>query len=151
MILDRLENLDRYAGVHPGLDLAFAFLRRPELSSLRHGRYEVDGQRVFAIIDREASRGREAARLEAHRKYIDVRFIIEGTDEVGWEATARCRSLATSYDPATDLVFFQDVPALWLPLPAGTVAVYFPHDAHAPLAGQGVLHKVVVKVAVYPE
>jgi biofilm protein TabA len=32
--------------------------------------------------------------------------------------------------------------------PPGTFAIFFPEDAHAPMAGEGLIHKVVVKVAV---
>jgi len=146
MVLDELNNAPRYESLHPAFASAFRFLREHDCSRLAFGRYEIDGERVFAIIDREPGRGRQAARLEAHRRYIDVRFIIDGTDEVGWKPTGQCRSVATPYDGSRDLGFFADPPDAWVALPPGTFAIFFPEDAHAPLAGEGEVHKVIVKV-----
>jgi beta-galactosidase beta subunit len=45
-------------------------------------------------------------------------------------------------------MFFRDRPDSWLSLPAGRLAIFFPDDAHAPLAGRGTLKKAIVKIAV---
>ncbi len=148
MIVDSLENAHRYESLHAGFRSAFRFLARGNLADLPLGRHEIDGDRVFAIIERGTQPGRAAVRLEAHREYIDVRYIIGGTDEVGWRATQACRTVAAPYDEATDMMFYADAAALWIPLPTGTLSIYFPQDAHAPMAGHGEVHRVVVKVAV---
>jgi len=36
----------------------------------------------------------------------------------------------------------------WCPVPAGSFAVFFPEDAHAPMVSDGEVHKVILKVAV---
>ena len=43
---------------------------------------------------------------------------------------------------------FGDKPDLWFSLPPGSFAIFFPSDAHAPLAGAGKTMKAVVKIAV---
>ncbi len=148
MILDALEHSQRYEGLNPGFRAAFAFLKQANLARLPHGRHEIDGDRVFALIESGPQVGREAARLEAHRRYIDVRYIIDGTDEVGWQRTELCKTPDGPYNEKADLGFFADRPVAWTTLPPGTFAIYFPEDAHAPLGGHGTLCKVVVKVAV---
>jgi beta-galactosidase beta subunit len=38
----------------------------------------------------------------------------------------------------------------WVAVPPGSFAIFFPHDAHAPLGGEGRVKKAVVKVASDP-
>ena len=73
MILDRLENAARYEAMYPGFRVAFEYLRKHhEGGGLEPGRHEVDGVRVYASVGKDEGRGRDGARLEAHRKYIDI-------------------------------------------------------------------------------
>ena len=55
---------------------------------------------------------------------------------------------AVAFDAARDVTFFSDRPDSWLSLPAGHFAIFFPDDAHAPLAGRGTLKKAIVKIAI---
>jgi len=148
MILDVLENAERYVGAHPALATAFAFLRRPDLALLPDGRVELDGDRLFALVQCPAGRGRAGARLEAHRKYADIQFVVSGREEYGWRARAEAPVVTEPYDEARDIEFFGGAPTLWLPAPPGVFTVFFPDDLHAPLAGSGHLQKVVIKVRV---
>jgi len=60
----------------------------------------------------------------------------------------RCERISTPYAADTDVVLFYDRPPTWLAPTSGYFAVYFPEDAHAPLAASGLVSKAVVKVAV---
>lgn len=148
MILDRLLASQSYSATHPGLRAAFDYLRETDLAFLPDGKHEILGERLFAIVATCAGRGREAARLEAHRKYIDVQVAVRGTEEIGWKPTSECHDIREPFDAARDIVFFGERPESWLLLPPGTFAVLFPDDAHAPLAHAGEVLKVVLKVAV---
>jgi YhcH/YjgK/YiaL family protein len=68
--------------------------------------------------------------------------------EFGWRSTASCGETTSPYDKEKDIVFFADKPELSFMLPPGHFVVFFPGDAHAPLAGQATIRKAVVKVAV---
>jgi biofilm protein TabA len=148
MVLDTLAVADRYAGLHPRFGEAFGFLSKASLASLGAGRHEIDGDRVYVLVDYRSGRGHQGARLEAHRRYIDIQYTIEGMEEIGWTPLAACRPPADGFDEAKDIAFFDDRPATWLSVPPGHFAVFFPDDAHAPLGGQGQLKKAVVKIAV---
>ncbi len=148
MIVDYLQNADRYSSLHAGFAGSFAFLRRADLAQLPDSRYESDGERLFAIVSRIEGRGREKSLLEAHRRYIDIQFVISGQDSIGWMPTADCQRVASRYDSEKDVEFFFDRPATWLAVPSHAFAIFYPEDAHAPLATSGPIHKVVVKVAV---
>jgi YhcH/YjgK/YiaL family protein len=148
MIIDDLARAPRYAGLHPLFAQAFEFLQRPDVAALPDGKHAIAGERLFVIVARGQGRGAEQALLEFHRRYIDIQFVVAGTDLIGWLPTPSCQRVSTEYDEAKDVGFFYDRPATWLSVAAGQFAVFFPEDAHAPLAGQGAVHKAVVKVAV---
>jgi len=148
MILDRLQNAVRYGALHPGLAQAFAFLNQPQLVKLPDGRHEILGAQLYATIATKAGRPRNEAKLESHRKYIDIQMVLSGVEEMGWKPTADCAVVQSPYDAAKDVEFFADRPDGWISVGAGQFAIFFPEDAHAPLAGEGEIHKVIVKVAV---
>lgn len=148
MILDVLENTHRYLAMNKGFAKAMAFLMRPDLHVLPVNRYEIDGDRVYAMVAMESGRRRENALLETHEKYIDIQLVLAGTDEMGWKAMSACRQAKDEYDQQADIQFFADAPDIWFPVRPGFFVIFFPEDAHLPLISSGQLHKVVVKVAV---
>jgi biofilm protein TabA len=147
MILGALSEAHRYVGLHPRFDRAFEFLARADLAALPPGRQAVDGDLLYVSIDVTEGRSREGARLEAHRRYIDIQYTIDGAEEIGWLPLAACRAPRGAFDPDKDVVFFDDRPAAWLAVAAGRFAIFFPEDAHAPLGGRGLLRKAIVKIA----
>ena len=148
MIFDVLTNADRYEALHPLFPKAFAFLRETDLMALAPGRYPIEGEALFAIIEETDGRARADARLECHRKYIDIQLVLQGTDEMGWKPLCDCREPVAEYSDKRDIRFFFDAPASWVTVPAGAYCVFFPEDAHAPLVGTGSIRKVVLKIAV---
>ena len=148
MILDVIENAQLYLPLNKGFAEAFEFLRRADLKALPTGKYEIDGDRLYAIVAKEPGREREGAQLETHEKYIDIQFVLAGTDTMGWKPKLLCQQPSVEYDPTTDLQFFADEPDAWLATEPGAFAIFFPEDAHMPLIGSESIHKVIVKVAV---
>lgn len=148
MIVDTLDQSGRYAGLHPLFGEAFAWLRETDLSALAPSRHTLDGERLFAIVEACAGRTREEAKLECHRRYIDIQLVLEGVDEMGWRPLAACVQPRTDYNDARDIRFFDDAPASWIATPAGSFCLFFTDDAHAPLVSTGFIRKVVVKIAV---
>jgi YhcH/YjgK/YiaL family protein len=157
VVLDTLAQWPRYASLHPALTRAFQFLTGPTLTRLASApagveehreRHAIDGDRLYVSIDRVQGRGRERSRLEAHRRYIDIQLTIEGLEEIGWKPLADCTRPDGQFNEAKDVGFFSDRPESWLSLPAGHFAIFFPNDAHAPLAGGSRLIKAIMKIAL---
>lgn len=147
MILDHLDNHPLYLPVHKLFAPAFEFLRRTELADLPAGRNEIAGDSLYAMVVRGPGKGRSGTRLEAHRKYIDIQFSLVGEDEIGWKATKDCLARSTEYDAKKDIEFFTDASQTFVRVPQGHFAIFFPADGHAPMATEGPVHKVVVKIA----
>ncbi|MCK9529912.1 MAG: YhcH/YjgK/YiaL family protein [Gammaproteobacteria bacterium] len=148
MILDTLANARRYHALHHRFPEAFRFLSETDLPSLAQGRHDIAGDALFAIVSRANGRTRAEAPLECHRRYIDIQFIIAGTDEMGWKPARDCLHPRGEYSQEKDILFFDDAADSWVKTPAGGFCIFFPEDAHAPLVGTAPIHKLVVKVAV---
>ena len=148
MILDLLAESRRYELLHGDFKSAFAFLKSADWATLPYGRHSINGDRVYCILEKSPGRGRRTTKLEAHRHFIDIRLVIAGKDLIGWKPTCQCSHILSPYDSHNDLEFFRDRPDIWIDLPPGHFAIFFPEDAHAPMSGTGDLVRVVVKVQV---
>lgn len=148
MILSTLTDFHRYAGLHPRFQELSELLTRLEPGTWPEGRTELDGEAIYVMAVPEA-RTRPHAPLEAHRRYIDVQVVLEGLETMGWAPLAACPTVREPYDPAGDIVFFEEPPLAQFPVPAGHLAVFFPEDAHVPLLGNGErVSKLIFKVRV---
>jgi biofilm protein TabA len=154
VIATDLAHAERQLALTPGLRLALAFLRRADLAELPDGRVDIDGERVFAVVQRYPSLETGAPVFEAHRRYLDVQFVVSGQEIIGWTPLDRLR-VTQEYDAAKDAclgtVPTTDVTGVLVR--AGQLAVLYPEDAHAPkLAAGGAAQvvKIVVKVVVEP-
>ncbi len=148
MILDQLTHLHLYADMYPGFKKAFDFIVSHKDKPFEAQRLHLDGDNLIAIMEAPESRGHAGARLEAHRKYIDIQYTFSGTEEIGWSPHHACKQVSQAYHLEKDIEFFSDMPTLWLPIPAGSFAIFFPHDAHAPLAATMPIQKIIMKIAV---
>jgi len=150
MILDVLENAPRYLALNEGFAKAIEFLLRPDLKDLPVAKYELDGDRVYAMVSKDFGRKREDAQLETHEKYIDIQLVLAGTDDMGWKPKSMCNQPSGEYDQKADMQIFADEPDAWIATKSGAFVIFFPEDAHMPLISSEQIHKVVVKVAVAP-
>ena len=165
MILDDLVRSDRYAGLVRGLREALEFLRTPEAAGLEPPapgpenslRVAIDGERVFALVQRSATRAAADSFWEAHARHIDVQCVVEGAEMLGHAPLARMR-VVKPYDVERDLTVLapaaDDDGVNWVRLGAGMFAIFFPEDAHMPglsLPGAGhsrEVKKIVMKVGI---
>ena len=147
MILDLIAMGARYTALHPAFDQAMTFLNETDLASQPEGRHDIDGDRVYALVMSGDGKGKEAAKLEVHRRYIDIQATVSGVEVIGWRPIQSC-SEPGDFDTEADVGFFADAPVSWASVPANSFAIFFPEDAHAPLAGSGPVSKIVIKIAV---
>lgn len=146
MILDHLTN-DRAFISLPDWPQIVAFLRTADVLSCEPGRYNIDGDRFYAIIADEEHSG-NANPLEAHRRYIDVQVAVRGSFNILWRALRECTSPLQAYDPEKDMLLMADEAPTRLTLVPGLAAVFYPEDAHAPQPPDASVRKIVFKIAV---
>lgn len=148
MILSTLSQSSRYAELHPLFRRVFDYIRDTDLYALAPGRYPIVGEDLFAIVEQVPGKAKEEARLEAHRKYIDIQLVLEGDEQMGWKPLEDCLNPVSEHSEEKDIRFFHDAPASWVAVPPDHFCVFFPEDAHAPLVSSGMVRKVIFKVAV---
>jgi YhcH/YjgK/YiaL family protein len=151
MILDRLENFRLYCVPGTRLYRAFEYLANEWSPDLPDGRVEVDGDNIFALIQEYDTRPMGKCRFEAHLRYIDIQYVHEGAEIMGW-APVQTLPLDVEYDEEKDVAFFeQPVRFSSAEVTKGLFTVFFPADAHEPgirMAGHNTVRKVVMKVRV---
>lgn len=152
MIVSDLNHIEHQLLITSDFTKALDFLRRRDIRDLPDGRIEIDGERVFAIVQRYETIATGMPKFEYHRRYIDVQYIAEGEEVIGW-APAHRITITEPYDADKDIAFGTVPGKQWTPvhLEAGQAAVLYPEDGHAPKLAVGTVSdvmKIVVKVAV---
>ena len=139
-----------YRGLSPRIALAFDYLRGTDFRRAATGTFEIDGRRVYAIVQEYATLDRTQGTWEAHRRHIDLQYVVSGTERIGY---AHVNRLAPGrYDEAKDLLPLSGE-GDFLTLGAGDFMLLFPEDAHMPriaVNAAEIVRKVVVKIAVSP-
>ncbi len=150
MIVTDLKHIDNQVAMTPGLQKAVDFLRVRAVQGLADGKIEIDGHRVFALVQRYETVMVGDPKFECHRKYIDVQYIVSGEEVIGWAPVDRM-TITETYDGDKDICFGSVAKGGMTPvhLQAGQLAVLYPEDGHAPkLAARAPapVMKIVVKV-----
>jgi biofilm protein TabA len=147
MILDTISNIDKYACLHPRFAKAFEFVKGLALESLEAGqKFEIDGKDIHASVT--AKDGLEAgdAKFEAHDNHFDIQICPSANETIGWSPRDVVKEIKTPYNSEKDVTFFADKPHTYFQLKASEFAIFFPEDVHAPMIGDGVIKKLVVKI-----
>lgn len=150
MILDNIKNMEQYSMVHPLFRKAFAAIRELVESDAPVGKYEIDGNKVFALVQKYEPTPVGEKLFELHHKYIDIQFVVSGSEEMHIK---NCYGLepVVPYNEEKDVEMYAEAKRYaTVHLGAGHYAVLFPHETHRP----GVLvegepcevKKIVVKV-----
>ena len=147
MIYDTLSCAAQYAGLSPAFAKAFEFLKKTDFSTLNPGRYEIDGDRAFALVSAYSPKPCAEAKWEAHRQYADIQVLIEGAEKQGFAPLAQGKD-SEGYLPDRDIEFLRVDDGNYITLKPGMFAVYFPQDLHQPgvKANDLPVKKIVVKV-----
>lgn len=149
MVLDQLVNSSLYRFSNPRITRGIEFLQSTGLSRLPLGRIEIDGDHVFALVQEYPTRAAAECFWEAHRKYIDIQFLVVGVEQID-HAPVSDLQITEPYDPTKDRMILQGDGSI-LKLTDGMFAIFFPHDAHRPCMAFNQpekVRKIVLKVAV---
>jgi biofilm protein TabA len=146
MIIDSLENADKYINLHPRFAKAFEFIKQQNLQTIEAGKFEIDGKDLHASVSLKEGVKQADAKFEAHNNYIDIQVCPTGSETLGWKPRAKCVTEKEPYNTEKDVIFYKDEPDTYFQLNAGQFAIFYPEDVHAPMIGEGPIKKLVVKV-----
>lgn len=148
MIFDTLNNVDNYKGLGR-VYTALKFLSETDFTEIDLGRYELDGDNIFYMVQSYDTDPSKTV-SEAHRKYIDIQFMVDGEEIIGVADISSEKELTEAKDEND--VWFYNCKTEPLTLSAGKYMVLYPNDLHCPgVATNGkslTCRKVVVKVKV---
>lgn len=149
MILDHLPQWPRYANINPRFKRGFEYLLQMPADPAE-GRHEIDGDDVFAIVVKTTTTPLDGAQFEAHRKYIDVHYVLQGREGMAWSPLASLDRVTMPFDSEQDAALYELIPAAQLiPVLQGQFAIFFPEDGHIPSCAITVpepVVKVVLKI-----
>ena len=149
MIIDKLSNSYLYTNITERITTALRFLQETDIRSLDTGRHDIDGDNIYALVNDYDTKDRGEAKLEAHKKYIDVQYAATGEELLGYRIRIN-EVPSKEYDGEKDFMLFDEEPA-FVKLNNEVFAVLFPGDLHMPgiMVGKPAkVRKVVVKVRI---
>jgi len=153
MITDRLKNAEIYYGLGERIKRGLLLLKDSAVINSAPGRYEVEGKDMYYNSDSYQTMPAGQGRFEAHRRYIDIQYIVSGREWIGVSGLEGLK-VQTPYNPAEDVEFYhQAEPMSRVVLSAGDFAIFRPGDAHMPCRmfdRPEQVRKIVVKVSVEP-
>ncbi len=150
MIADVIKNRKIYGAISPRIKTALDFIAGTDFSSMEPGRIELDGINLFVLVQEYDSVPKEKGKWECHRNYIDIQYIAEGIEKIGFTHIDNMQVL-TEYNPEKDVAILSGT-GDYVTLTKGSYSIFFPEDAHQPKVAPedkpGPVKKVVVKVRI---
>lgn len=146
MILANLSDSARYECMHPLFKQAFDYIKSNDLGKVPAGRIELDGDKLFInVVDTELIPV-QRAKLEAHRKYIDIHIPLTQAELIGCAHISEVGESEAPFDEEGDFALYNYPRSMWTIVKPGDFLIVYPEDTHAPLVGKGPQRKLIVKV-----
>jgi YhcH/YjgK/YiaL family protein len=134
--------------LNPNVQKALEFMKTTDLNQLPAGKHVIDGDNLWVNIVDSDLKPTSAARLEAHAQYIDVQIPLSGPETFGIKPVAECTSPDGEMNPEKDILFYKDPVEETVTIQPGEAVIFGPDTAHAPLIGEGRIHKAIFKARV---
>lgn len=154
MIYGTISHAKRYQGLHPGIDRVLEEVTAYAADNYPGGRIILDGDKVFLNLSEYDTHSFTEGMMEAHREYIDVMYMVEGTETIYVKPVDRLRNVTKEYDSAIDAMLADiDGETCEIRLAKGDFIILFPEDAHAPAChAEQPTHvkKIIGKVKITP-
>ena len=152
MILDTLSNAAQYKGIHTGINMVLEAAKAYTPENYPSGRVVLDGDNVFMNMAAYETHPTDNAVFEAHKQYVDVMVMVEGTETIYVKATDALSHVYQEYKPEVEALLADfDTDATPVRLEAGSFVVLFPQDAHSPgchADGPVNVKKIIGKVCI---
>jgi YhcH/YjgK/YiaL family protein len=130
---------------------AFTFLGKNDLTKLEVRRYDLDDDNLYLLVTDYMSKNEENTRPEAHRKYIDIQYVISGNELIGLAPISAQTSVLEPYDTLKDIEFISVGMEKKLKATPDKFFIFFPGDAHRPGIKKdenSPVRKLVVKIKI---
>lgn len=127
---------------------ALDFLKKEDTKDLPVGRYELDGDNIFVLIQDQTTAPYEQKKPESHVKYIDIQYLFTGEEKQGFAILED--GVKGEQTPGKDNIYYTEVKdEQFVVLKPGDFTIYYPADIHRPNCAVNepiAIHKAVVKI-----
>lgn len=135
----------------PAFNKALAFLEGRDPADLAVGKYAIDGNAIFALVQNPVTEPETLRRFEAHARYFDLQLLITGEEKQLYAANSEGTAITENLFAEKDAAFYTP-PAVCnaVILRPMTYTVYAPMELHAPNCDASMpgcaLRKIVFKI-----
>ena len=146
MIVDRIENLEKYFVLNPLFKHVADFLSANDMSALSTGIHHIKGDDVFVNIQEAKGKTKDEAVVEYHRKMVDIQIPFSGDETYGYIPTADLPEV--DFDVEKDVALLPGVASQsFVTCKPGMFVIFFPQDGHAPfITDSPILRKAIFKI-----
>lgn len=130
MITGNINEAEKYYCVNKHFKEAFDVLKTFTLKSCENYKSSNISINVSEVVTCDLSKEGNPRVSEAHRKYLDIHYIIDGTEAIGY-ANIRDLKSVTEYKSEGDYQLFEGK-VNKIRLNKGDFCITFPEDAHIP-------------------
>ena len=149
MIIDKLCNSALYYGLSPEIENALKYLQNNYLKVMEPGTYNIDDYKMYISVAEYETKSIHEALWEAHRKYIDIQYVIQGSEKMGYTNIENIKA-TVEYDANKDILFGEGT-GDFVTVSEGEFIIFMPQDGHMPCINVGEskhIKKVVVKILI---
>ena len=93
MIIDTLDNLEKYAVLNPLFKEVAEFINFNDLKALEEGKHFIKGKDLFVNIQTAKGKTKEEAKLETHKRMIDIQIPLDTCETYGYTPPKKSLSL----------------------------------------------------------
>ena len=146
MIVDHINHYDLYKGMNEKIDRAISIIKQMDFDGLEPRMYEIDGEEMYFNLIEYETKLVEERFWESHKKYIDLHFILEGKEFIGYEQFAKM-NIKQEYNEADDYFLLEGSLQSKIMLQKDDFMILYPNDVH--MTGIKVVEREKVRKVVF--
>jgi len=146
MIKLKINKIKETSKLSENIEKALEYIKKTDFNTLENGKYEISGKDIFAIVQDYHTKNQSEGKWEAHKKYIDIQYVIKGEEKIGWGLISDFTQI-TEYDSEKD-IYFLNGEGVFESIKEGELAVIFPEHAHMPSLSVSNISQYVKKVVI---
>ena len=150
VILSSLELWEKESHLYPSaIQRAVKFLIDSDFSKLSVGKYEIENESMFALVQEVQTEDVSLRKPESHRQYTDIQLLLQGEEIIGITRSSERNIVSVDELENKDYLLYSHVEnESFVTLQPGMFVVLFPTDIHRPCCKASIdsIRKVVVKI-----
>lgn len=123
MVVDKLENLEKYVSLNPLFAQAVEFLKSTDLDAHEIGKITLKEGELMVNFSQTRPKTKEEAKLETHNQFIDIQIPLSGVEVMGY--TPRTDLPEEEYNAEKDITFYKGLAKDYLTITPGMFAIFF--------------------------